>query len=82
MALTPADKKEIENIVKKEIKSFLGEPTIKKYETELIKRLKKEISKGELRGDINDIIVNMMSEYYYLMWSKRNTWQNNLINKK
>jgi hypothetical protein len=82
MALTAADKKEIETIIKKEMKSFLGEPSIKKYEDELIKKLKKEITKGNLRPDINDVIVTMMSEFYYLMWTKKNTWQNNLRTKK
>jgi hypothetical protein len=82
MALTAADKKEIETIVKKEIKDFLGEPTIKKYEDYLIKKLKKELKTGDLRGDLNDVIISMLSEFYYLMWTKKNTWQSGLKNKK
>lgn len=82
MALTNAKKKEIENVIRKEIKDFLNATTLKKFEDNIIDKIKSEIKKGELRGDINDVIVTMMSEFYYLMWSKKNQWQTTLKNKK
>ena len=82
MALSPADKKEIETMVRKEIKDFLSATTLKQFEKNMIDTIKSELKKGTLRGDINDIIVRMMSEFYYLMWSKKNQWQTTLKNRK
>jgi hypothetical protein len=65
MALSGVDKKEIETLVRKEIKDFLNATTVKKFEDNIIDKIKSEIKKGTLRGDINDIIVHMMSEFYY-----------------
>jgi len=44
--------------------------------------LKKEIKNGTLRGDINDIVVKIMTEFYYQLWSKKNQWQTALKNVK
>jgi hypothetical protein len=82
MALTNAEKKQIEVTIKKEIKDFLNASTLKKFEDNIVDKIKSELSKGNLRGDINEIIVHMMSEFYYLMWSKKNQWQTTLKNKK
>lgn len=82
MALTPQEKKEIETLVRKEIKDFLGEPTLKKFETALIKKIGKELKSGDLRPDFNEIFTNMMAEFYYTMWTRKNTWQGSLKNKK
>lgn len=78
MSLTLSDKKEIETMVRKEIKDFLSATTLKQFEKNMIDSIKSELKKGTLRGDINDIIVHMMSEFYYLMWSKKKSMANNL----
>ena len=82
MALTATDKKEIETIIRKEIKDFMGSTTIKKFEDTLIERIRKEIKSGNMRGDINEVIVKIFTEFYYLMWSKRTQWVSNLKNVK
>jgi len=82
MALTPSEKKELETMVRKEIKDFLGEPTVKKFESSLVKKIGKELKSGELRPDFNEIFTNMMAEFYYTMWTRKNTWQSSLKNKK
>jgi len=82
MPLSTTDKKEIETLVRKEIKDFLNATTVKKFEDNIIDKIKSEIKKGNLRGDINEVIVHMMSEFYYLMWSKKNQWQSTLKNRK
>jgi len=82
MALSPQEKKELENLVRKEIKEFLGEPTVKKFEDALIKKMGKELKTGSLRPEFNEIFTNMMAEFYYTMWTKKNTWQGSLKNKK
>jgi len=82
MALTQADKNEIEKMIRKEIKDFMGTTTVKKFEDTLIDRIRKEIKSGTMRGDINELIVKIFTEFYYLMWQKRNQWVSNLKNVK
>ena len=82
MAFSSTEKKEIENIVKKEIKSFINADTIKQYENHLIDILSKEIKKGKLRGDINNIVVELTTEFYYYLWTNKNQWQSTLKNKR
>ena len=82
MALTQSDKNEIEKMIRKEIKDFMGTTTIKKFEDTLIERIRKEIKSGNMRGDINEVIVKIFTEFYYLMWSKRTQWVSNLKNVK
>lgn len=82
MALTQGDKNEIEKMIRKEIKDFMGTTTIKKFEDTLIDRVRKEIKNGNIRGDINELIVKIFTEFYYLMWQKRNQWVSNLKNVK
>ena len=43
MALSQSDKNEIEKMIRKEIKDFMGSTTIKKFEDTLIERIRKEI---------------------------------------
>lgn len=82
MALTQTDKNEIEKMIRKEIKDFMGSTSVKKFEDTLIDRVRKEIKNGNIRGDINEVIVKIFTEFYYLMWSKRNQWVSNLKNVK
>ena len=80
MALSQQDKKQVETIVRQEIKHFLKASTVKQYEQSIVDMLKKEIKKGTLRGDINDIVIKIMTEFYYHLWSKKNQWQTALKN--
>ena len=59
MALTDTDKKQIEVIIRKEIKDFMGDNTIKQYEDKLIDTLSKEIRRGKLEGDVKDIVIGI-----------------------
>ena len=80
MALSQQDKKQVETIAIQEIKNFLKASTVKQYEQSIVDMLKKEIKKGTLRGDINDIVIKIMTEFYYHLWSKKNQWQTALKN--
>jgi hypothetical protein len=82
MALSSTEKKEIESMIRKEIKSFLKADTVKQFENNLIDVLSKEVKKGRLRGDINDVVIDLTTEFYYQLWSKKNQWQSALKNKK
>ncbi len=80
MALTSAEKNEIEVIVRKEIKSFMGNNTIKQFEDKLMDRIQKEIKRGKLEGDIKDITLRMFREFYQFMWINRSYWEPRLKN--
>lgn len=82
MPLTASEKKEIETIVRKEIKDFLETTTVKKFEDKIIDRLRSELKKGQVRGDINDIIVKLFHEFYYLLWTGRTHWEGKLKSLK
>ena len=80
MALTSAEKNEIEVIVRKEIKNFMGNTTVKQFEDKLIDRIQKEIKRGKLEGDIKDITLRMFREFYQFMWMNRSYWEPRLKN--
>ena len=48
MAFTDSDKKQIETIVRKEIKDFMGSNTIKQFEDKLLDMVAKEIKKARI----------------------------------
>ena len=57
MALTSSEQKEIEVMIRKEIKSFMENNTIKQFEDKLLDRIGREIKRGKLEGDVKDIPV-------------------------
>ena len=80
MALTTSDKKEIETMVRKEIKDFMGNSTLKQFEDKLLDRIGKEIKRGKLEGDVKDITLRMFREFYQFMWMNRSYWEPRLKN--
>ena len=80
MALTSSEVKEMEIVVRKEIKNFMGSSTMKQFEDKLIDRVQKEIKKGKLEGDVKDITLRMFREFYQFMWMNRSYWEPRLKN--
>ena len=80
MALTSSEQKEIEVMIRKEIKSFMNNSTIKQFEDQLMDRIQKEIKRGKLEGEIKDITVRMFREFYQFMWVNRSYWEPRLKN--
>jgi hypothetical protein len=80
MALTSSEVKEIEVLMRKEIKNFMGQSTMKQYEDKLIEKIGKEIKRGKLEGDIKDITLRMFREFYQFMWMNRSYWEPRLKN--
>ena len=80
MALNDSDKKQIETMIRKEIKDFMGSNTIKQYEDKLIDILQKEIKRGKLEGDVKDIVIKVFREFYQFMWTQRGYWEPRLRN--
>jgi hypothetical protein len=71
MALSSSEKKEIEGIIRKEIKSFMGNSTIRQFEDKFMDKIQKEIKRGRLESGVKDITQKMFSEFYQLMWNNR-----------
>jgi hypothetical protein len=80
MALTSSEVKEMEVVVRKEIKNFIGSSTMKQFEDKLIDRVQKEIKRGKLEGDVKDITLRMFREFYQFMWMNRSYWEPRLKN--
>lgn len=80
MALTSSEVKEIEVLIRKEIKSFMNNNTIKQFEDQLLDKISKEIKRGKLEGDIKDITLRMFREFYHFMWMNRSYWEPRLKN--
>lgn len=80
MALTDSDKKQIETIVRKEIKDFMGSNTMKQFEDKLLDMIAKEIKRGKLEGDVKDIVVRVFREFYNFMWTQRGYWEPRIKN--
>jgi hypothetical protein len=80
MALTNSEVKEIEVLIRKEIKSFMDANTIKQYEDKLIDTIAKEMRRGKLEGDVKDIVIKIFREFYQFMWTQRGYWEPRLKN--
>jgi hypothetical protein len=80
MALTSSEVKEIEVLMRKEIRNFMDNNTVKQFEDKLIDRIGKEIKKGKLEGDVKDITLRMFREFYQFMWMNRSYWEPRLKN--
>jgi len=82
MALSNTDKKDIEVIVRQEIKDFLNSSTLQQFEKKIVDNIQKEINNGKIRGDINEIVTKIMKEFYKIMWTRRSFWEPSLKNVK
>lgn len=80
MALSSTEIKDIEVMIRKEIKSFMENNTIKQFEDKLLDRISKEIKRGKLEGDVKDITLRMFREFYQFMWMNRGYWEPRLKN--
>lgn len=80
MALTSSEVKEIETIVRKEIRNFMDNNTIKQFEDKLMDKIQKEMKRGKLEGEVKDISLRMFREFYQFMWMNRSYWEPRLKN--
>lgn len=78
MALSATDKREIETLVRKEIKDFLGTNTIKQFEDKLLDMVIKDMKRGKSEREIKDLIIKMFTEFYGMMYQQRTMWQSRL----
>jgi len=80
MALTSSEMKEIQTVVRKEIRNFMENNTIKQFEDKLIEKIQKEIKRGKLEGEVKEITLKMFREFYQFMWMNRSYWEPRLKN--
>jgi hypothetical protein len=80
MALTNSETKEIEVIIRKEIKSFMESNTLRQFEEKLMDKIAKDIKRGKLEGEVKDITLRMFREFYQFMWMNRSYWEPRLKN--
>jgi hypothetical protein len=80
MALTAADKREIEVLVRKEVKDFLGSNTAKQFEEKLLDKISKDLKRGKLEKDVKDLIIKSFREFYTIMYQQRSFWESKFRN--
>jgi len=80
MALTATEKKEIETLVRKEIKDFLGSNTMRQFEDKMMDMVIKELRRGKLGTETKDLVAKMFSEFYQFMWVQRSYWEPRIKN--
>ena len=80
MALSATEKKEIETLVRKEIKDFIGTNTVKQFEDKLLDAVIKDMKRGKTEKEIKELVVRMFTEFYGLMYQQRTQWQSRLRN--
>ena len=80
MALTNSEIKEIEVMIRKEIRNFMDNNTVKQFEDKLMDKIQKEIKRGKLEGEIKEITLRMFREFYQFMWTNRGYWEPRLKN--
>lgn len=75
MALSSTEKREIETLIRKEIKDFLGSNTAKQFEDKLIEKISKDLHRGKLEKDVKDLIIKSFREFYTVMYQQRSFWE-------
>jgi len=82
MAISNTDKRDIEVMIRKEIKDFLNANTVKQFENKIVDTIRDEIRRGKIQGDINEIVTKVMKEFYKIMCTRRSFWEPSLKNVK
>ena len=52
MSLTSTDIRDIETMIRKEIKSFMDANTVRQFEDKMMDTIAREIKRGKLEGDV------------------------------
>jgi hypothetical protein len=77
MSLTATDKKEIESIVKKEIKSFLDTTQAHKM---VIDMVKKEMGTRDINDKVVELSTKVVVELFKQLWQRKSFWEGPLKN--
>ncbi len=72
MALTNEDKKEIERIVKKEVKDFVESTQVHKM---VIKMIQDELGTKKIDDKIIDLSTKVVVELFKTLWQRKSFWE-------
>jgi hypothetical protein len=75
MALTNEDKREIEKIVKKEIKDFMDSTQAHKI---VVKVIQDELGTKKIDDKIVDLSTKVVVELFKTLWQKKSFWEQSL----
>jgi len=78
MALSQSEKREIESLIKKEMKDFFGSNTMKQFEDKLIDKISRDMQRGKLEKDVKELIIKSFREFYTVMYQQRSFWESKL----
>ena len=79
MSLTTTDKKQIETIVKKEIKDFLNSTQAHKTVVDMVK---KEMGARDINQKVVDLSTKVVVELFKQLWQRKSFWEGPLKNVK
>lgn len=79
MALTDQDKREVEKIVKKEIKDFMDSTNAHKI---VIGVIQKELGTKKIDDKIVDLSTKVVVELFKTLWQRKSFWEGALKNVK
>ena len=79
MAITDTDRKEIERITKKEIKSFMDSTQAHKV---VIDMVKKEMGTRDINDKVIDLSTKVVVELFKTLWQRKSFWETSLKNVK
>lgn len=79
MSLTTTDKKQIETIVKKEIKDFLNSTQAHKTVVDMVK---KEMGTRDINQKVVDLSTKVVVELFKQLWQRKSFWEAPLKNVK
>ena len=77
MALTDTDKKEIEKIIKKEIKDFMDSTQASKL---VVKLLQDELGTRKIDDKIVDLSSKVVIELFKTLWLRKSFWESSIKN--
>jgi hypothetical protein len=79
MALTDTDKREIEKIVKKEIKDFMDSTNAHKIVVDMVK---KEMGTRDINDKVVDLSTKVVVELFKTLWQRKSFWETALKSVK
>lgn len=79
MAITSTDKKEIETLIKKEIKAFMDSTQANKL---VIKMIQDELGTKKIDDKIVDLASKVVVELFKTLWMRRGFWETPIKNVK
>jgi hypothetical protein len=79
MALTAQDRREIENITKKEIRDFMNSSNATKI---VVKMIQDELGTKKIDDKIVDLSTKVVVELFKTLWQRKSFWESSLKSVK